>query len=99
MIALFGAIGTGLCKHIVWEWVGFNLQTSLGLYSLPCLFSSFPFIICLDDIAYYIWASHTCHDGNDSMKSVQKLDSFGTGYIEVKKMTEEKIECGEGRKM
>lgn len=32
------------------------------------------------------------------MKSVQKLDVFGTGYIEVEKMTEEKIECGEGRK-
>ena len=31
------------------------------------------------------------------MKSVQKLDGFGSGCVEVEKMTEEKIECGEGR--
>lgn len=30
------------------------------------------------------------------MKSIQKLGSFGPGYIEVKKMTEKEIECGEG---
>lgn len=30
------------------------------------------------------------------MKSIQKQGSFGTGYIEVKKMTEKEIECGEG---
>lgn len=30
------------------------------------------------------------------MKSIQKLGSFGTGYIEVKKMTEKEIECGAG---
>lgn len=30
------------------------------------------------------------------MKSIQKWSSFGTGYIEVKKMTEKEIEYGEG---
>lgn len=32
------------------------------------------------------------------MKSVKKLHVFGTVYGEVKKMTEEKIQCGEGAK-
>lgn len=30
------------------------------------------------------------------MKSIQKLASFGTGYTEVKKMSEKEIKCGEG---
>lgn len=29
------------------------------------------------------------------MKSIQKLGSFGAAYIEVKKMAEMEIECGE----
>ncbi|KAJ7413001.1 regulating synaptic membrane exocytosis protein 2-like protein [Pitangus sulphuratus] len=38
------------------------------------------------------------YDGGDSMKSIQKLGSFGTDYVKVKKMTEKETECGEGRK-
>lgn len=63
---------------------------------MALLFSSFPFAISLDNIAKYVWVSHTSCDGGDSMKSIQKLGSFGTGYIEVKKMTEKEIECGAG---
>lgn len=41
---------------------------------------------------------HTGYDGGDSKKTVQKLVGFGTAYVEVRKMTEEKIECCEDKK-